>query len=391
VFLGAICLIPTLLQLQFLAWAGPVVTRMNDFPREAWPALRALDHGQLTQFIGLGPPYVGSLVLRAPFALAASLFSSHWPLAYFATALPCILVEAAFCAWLVLQSPTGAVLSLGAQLLPLLVWFLNPIVITALIMGHPEDLLGAALCVAGVIMAGRGRDQWAGVLIGLAIANKAWALIALPVAIAALPRERRLRGLLIAIATASVILVPILLARGQGLGVGATSAQLGAQVSTKQFYPFTLMWWLGPHSWLVAQARILMVVCAVVGSVLWRMTRNGNDSPGETRSREALLLLALVFLLRACLDPADNVYYHAPFVLALLSFEVIGGQRPRVTFLCSVAIIAVVAPLMIPQLGFGNARAAAYAVIMVPMIVGLCVKLFVSPRPAVRSALATSE
>jgi hypothetical protein len=57
-------------------------------------------------------------------------------------------------------------------------------------MGHPEELLGAVLCIAAVLVAMRGRAVWAGVLLGLAIANKEWGLVAVGPVLLALPRER---------------------------------------------------------------------------------------------------------------------------------------------------------------------------------------------------------
>ena len=54
----------------------------------------------------------------------------------------------------------------------------NPITLRALDIGHPEELLGAVLCAGAVLAAVRGRATLAGVLLGLAVANKAWALLA---------------------------------------------------------------------------------------------------------------------------------------------------------------------------------------------------------------------
>ena len=54
----------------------------------------------------------------------------------------------------------------------------NPITLRALDIGHPEELLGAALCAGAVLAALRGRSTLAGVLLGLALTNKAWALLA---------------------------------------------------------------------------------------------------------------------------------------------------------------------------------------------------------------------
>ena len=43
---------------------------------------------------------------------------------------------------------------------------------------------------------------------------------------------------------------------------------------------------------------------------------------------DALGLLALLFLLRCVLDPVDNAYYHAPFLLALVAWEALRREAP---------------------------------------------------------------
>src|SRR5436309_630175 len=61
----------------------------------------------------------------------------------------------------------------------------GPLTFSALKWGHPEELLAAALCVGGAIAAVRGRVLVGGLLLGLALATKEWAWLALlPVAIA---------------------------------------------------------------------------------------------------------------------------------------------------------------------------------------------------------------
>ncbi len=47
----------------------------------------------------------------------------------------------------------------------------------------------------------------------------------------------------------------------------------------------------------------------------------------------ALLLLALLLLLRCMLDTWDNVYYPLPFLLALLAWEAESGRAPALALL----------------------------------------------------------
>jgi hypothetical protein len=42
---------------------------------------------------------------------------------------------------------------------------------------------------------------------------------------------------------------------------------------------------------------------------------------GQRTGDDCLALLALTFLARCLLDPSDHVYYHLPFVIALLAWE----------------------------------------------------------------------
>ena len=86
----------------------------------------------------------------------------------------------------------------------------NPITLRALDIGHPEELLGAALCAGAVLAAVRGRSTLAGVLLGLAVANKAWALLAVGPVLLALQADRR-RALAIAGGIAVAFMLPLLL------------------------------------------------------------------------------------------------------------------------------------------------------------------------------------
>jgi hypothetical protein len=364
-----------------LAWATGETgstAHLNDFFHEAWPAYQALSHWHLLQAVRLAPVYVGSLVLRAPFALLASAFGGGSRAVFFATGLPCVVAEAAFCAWLSAQPRRAGVAGRGNRLGLLLVWFLNPVVIVALVLGHPEEILGAVLCAAGVVLAVQGDDRWSGVLIGLAVANKTWAAVAVPVALVALPAGRRWRGLLLIAATAGAILIPVTAVRvlDAAAGSGGAGAQLGAQVGSLSF-PRELLWWFGPHSWIVRESRWALLAVTSCCALLW-LARNNRAAPARDAVADAMLMLALVLLLRCALDPWDNLYYNVPFLLALLTYEARLGRMPRLTLLYTVLLIPVLAPDVLSSLS-ANQRAAAYAAVALPMIAWLSCKLFVAP------------
>ena len=213
----------------------------------------------------------------------------------------------------------------------------NPLTLRALDIGHPEELLGAALASApcsprcGAPLPGR-------VLLGLALANKAWAVLAIgpvlsrstePSLARARHRRRHRRGLPDSVPAGRL---------GSRSGVSEAAAQTDAILQ-----PWQLWWPLGEHGhvvrgfygvakadWRAAPAWIgplthpFIALLVVPLSLLWR--RRHGDAGGSV---DVLLLLALLFLCRCVLDPANNVYYHLPFVIALLAWEALAARGRR--------------------------------------------------------------
>jgi alpha-1,6-mannosyltransferase len=347
--------------------AASGLARLNDFYHEAAPSYLALMHGHVLGFARLTPPYGGSLVLRAPFALLPALWGGSLRAVYFASALPCMLAAVAFCVWLAAQ-PRQRGASWPARIVAIVCCIGNPLVLIVLFGGHPEEVLGAVLCVAAVILAVDGRAEWAGVLVGLAVANKPWALVAVPVVVAALP-ARRWRALLLAAGSAGAVLLPLAAVRAHGLSAAANGADVGALVNPPQ-----LLWWFGHRSWIVRDARPGIVLASLLLTALWCGARRGAARPTASRAPEALLLLALVLLLRAALDPWNNLWYHIPFLFAVLAFEIRSGRPPLVMAACMMALLIVVPVGGVPM--STDLRAAVYAAIVLPMIAGLVVKLY---------------
>ena len=114
--------------------------------------------GHVVGFVRIGPPYVGSLVLRAPFALIPGS-GGRRALVYFASALPCVIAAPLFVVWLGTQRRADG--SSPNRIWMMLLVVLNPIFVMAIYGGHPEEILGAVLCVAGVVLAVRGRSRMA--------------------------------------------------------------------------------------------------------------------------------------------------------------------------------------------------------------------------------------
>jgi hypothetical protein len=361
------------------------LVKFNDFYREAWPAYAALGHGHVLEFLKLGPIYVGSLVLRAPFALIASALGGGRRAVYVASALPCMIAATALCTWLAAQPRRRGGIGWASRVVPIVCCVINPVVLVALFGGHPEEVLGAALCVGAVILAVKERAGWAGVLVGLAVANKTWAVVAVPVVIAAMPASRR-RALLVAGLAAGAVLLPIAIATHQhGVSANVASTQIGTI-----FNPSQLLWWFGPHSWLANHAREVIVFAAIGCAALWNVRQVG-DRDASDKLPDALLLLALVFLLRAALDPWDNLYYHVPFLFALVAYEVSAGRPPILTVFYTVALNIVATINGVPHMS-ADLRSALYAMTVVPTIAWFAMRLYLpdwAPHGRLTSRVAT--
>jgi hypothetical protein len=323
-----------------LAWWGLNGWAWNDYNTEARPAFDALVNGHLLQFLQGAPAYGGSLLMRAPFVLVSRLWGGGELAIYRAAAAPCLFASAAFGVWLLARMRTlGRAKS--AMALALLLCVANPITARALQDGHPEEVLGAVLCVAAVLVAMSGRPAPSGVLLGLAIANKEWALLATGPVLLALP-DRRPRALISAVAVAAAFTAPFLLAGSGGFATAVKSAAVNGK--SPIFQPWQAWWFFGTHGhivrdlygaikvgyrsppgWLGTIAHPLIVAMTAPLTLLcvW-VRRHGARRPAN----DALLLLVLLLLLRCVLDPWDTSYYSLPLLFALIVWETLTFTRP---------------------------------------------------------------
>jgi hypothetical protein len=342
-------------------------TAETDYSIEAEPALQALRDGQLGEFLQLAPPYGGSLILRAPFAFLPDLWGGGDLALFRSMAVPC-LAAAVFLAVLLWDRSRVSGAGRGAAAVVLLLCAANPVTLRALRSGHPEELLGAVLCVGAVLAGGARRPILAGALLGLAVANKPWAVLAaVPVAVAlggtararmnvarwrVLLTDPRLRAAAVASAVGAAVLAPLVLHGGAAL----EQARSVASTSGEIFKPWQVWWFLGDHAgplydafgderpsgyrtppaWLGEVARPLVVLVPLLLSVVCAVRLRRQPW------HDALLLLALVFLLRCVLDPWNVSYYSLPFLLALLAWEVHARTGvPRLTLLASLLTFVV--------------------------------------------------
>ena len=222
----------------------------------------------------------------------------------------------------------------------------NPLTLRTGEFGHPEELLSAAFAVAAVLAATRGRVIWAGVLLGLAIANKEWAIIATGPVLLALPGAR-IRALLVAAGVVTVVLGPLLLA-GRGFAAHL-SAAASLNSASPIFQPWQVWWFLGSHGapvhglfgapkpgyragvgWAITLSHPLIVLISGPLTLLAARFSRAKNTP--------MLLLALLLLLRAELDVWDTAYYLLPFVFALGTWEALTFERPPVGALAATVV-----------------------------------------------------
>ncbi len=387
-----------------MAWLGLYGFAWNDYDNEARPAYEALVHGHVLRFLTLAPAYGGSLVERAPFALAPRLWGGGQLAVYRAAALPCLLASAALGVWLLARMRLHGRSTL-ARAVALGVCVANPITLRALELGHPEELLGACLCVAAVLLAapsasrrepslrapasrGRDRSLAAGMLLGLAIANKEWAVLAAGPVLLAVAPGRRWRCLAAACVSSAAVLAPLALASSGGFLASTRAA--AAPTASAIFQPWQLWWFFGHHvplvfgiffshktgyrvgpAWTAAVSHPLVLAAGLAcAAALWPRSRRIALPEGQ-----ALLALALVLLLRCLLDTWDAVYYTLPFVLALLAWEL--GRRSRNPPVLALAVSALVwvSFQSLPGRVSPDAQAAFFLAWSLPLAVWLGLRL----------------
>ncbi len=380
-----------------VGWLGLTDWAWTDYDREARPAFDALAGGHVVRFLQLAPSYGGSLVLRAPFVLVTKLWHGGEYSIYRAAAAPCLIASAALGVWLVARlRARGA--PLLTRVIVLALCTANPITLLALETGHPEELLGGVLCIAAVLAALGERPLWAGLLLGLAVANQEWAIVAAGPVLIALPAGR-VRAMLAAAAAAAIILLPLLLA-------GRFFTQVGAAATPNDliFSPWQVWWFLGRHlhhviaaapwatrlspAWLTGTAHPLIVASALPLTLLCIWLRHrGSRRP----THEAVLLLALLLLLRCALDPWDNWYYPLPLLVVLLVWESQRAINPPVLTLIGSCAWWALTQWAVPSHGFSaDGQSVVFLALAVPALTATIAGLY-APDLAERLTLRVAR
>jgi hypothetical protein len=299
--------------------------QLGDYSSEAAPSLEAIARGDLGSFASAATPYAGSLTLRAPFVALAGLLGGDRPDLYRAGVFACLLAAVALAIVLdraAADRPPATRLATAAAVLGL------PVVLGAFELGHPEELLTASLAVLAVWAAPR-RPLAAGVLLGLAVACKPWALVAVgPVLLCA--TGGRLRLLAAAGAAGFVALAPFL------ADMGPAEIATASGTTGTLWVPFQVWWPLGTahhHAIPDGVGGMLDAITWTAPGWLGTLSRGlivGLTAPlaalafarGRRSRADALLLLALLLHLRCALDPWNTLYYALPATLALVAWSV---------------------------------------------------------------------
>jgi hypothetical protein len=297
-----------------------------DYQYDAGPAIDALVHLDPHAFFQHEPQMGAlSLLLRWPFAALAGLWDGDAIDVYRLGAFACLLVAALVGLFLAREmhrrERSAPVIALALGL-----WLLSPPTLHAVDIGHPEELVGGALCVLAVLL---GPPAASGVALGLALATKQWALVAVPATL--LGSRNPFRAGAIALAVWLPLELPLVLGNLDAYGrVTDFGVVLGRPSG---------LWWplvgIVPASVIESAARAAVLASAGLVSVLaWR--RGGaRDLQGR------LALLALVLLLRALLDPTGNVYFGVPFLMALIALEGLYGSRGPFVSVCAATLLTI--------------------------------------------------
>jgi Glycosyltransferase family 87 len=336
--------LPFFLVLLTSAWLASTISVPGDWIGDSWPAVHALAQGRVSDYLAakaiMGP---FSTLVEAPFVAIGGGSGLH---AYEWAAFPCLVAVGLLGLYLgrVARRHGASVPTAGLIAGLCLV---NPLTFDALQYGHPEELLTAALATGAVATAAEGHRWRTAVLLGLAVASKQWAIVAVLPALMALP-ERRARTALAAVALAALLVLPGVLANFDSFAEVSGNVSSAGEVATpwSVWYPVVGVTTEKHRSVTVSEGRRsgletivarvhrtpaavgklshpMIVLLGLILPLLLALRRRGFGLGGG----DAMALLALLFLLRCVLDPLDNVYYHTPLLLALLGWDAFDPGR----------------------------------------------------------------
>jgi len=318
----------------------------------AGPPINALASGHLGRFFET-QPFMGpfTLLLRAPVVAVTRLAGGGELSQYRLGALICLLLAAALSGPLLAGMPPRR-WQWPLRALLLILILAGPLTLKTLWWGHPEELVGGLLCACAVLFASRGKPLLAGLALGLAIATKQWALLAILPVLVVCERDRA-RLLAVAVGVAALVILPMLigdpalfLSQNLQAGLALSGAKTAGVTPTNIWFAYakevtTVIGSGGgtgygiPASLSAITHPLALATGLALPLLFWRRF------PRPTAA-DALMLLALVFLMRCLLDPLTVSYHHVPFFVAIAASE--GLRRrglPVVTVVSAAALWAI--------------------------------------------------
>lgn len=305
------------------AWfGGSWQAHAGDYTVYYAPAMNALLAGHLHVFFANLPANGagGSVLLRAPFALLGKELVGDQLAIFRFGALACLLALGALGLWLARGLRHRGV-SASTQVGVVAICAGVPALLESVFYGHPEEPLGAALAVTAVLLAGDDRPLLSGTLLGAAIVNKPWGVLAIGPVLLCAPGQR-VRILMPVAAIVGGWLLTAGLADPARLWLSAHGAETSIVA-----HPQNLWWPLAhtdglyrvPPAILAAHGRQLAVVLALATAAVLAVRAHRSGEPVGTG--RCLALLAFGFALRCLLEPSPHGYYQLPFVVALAAWE----------------------------------------------------------------------
>jgi hypothetical protein len=309
--------------------------------------LSALAHAHFATYVHQ-QPLMGpvSLVLRTPFAVVADWTEATLTWHYRITTFACLIVSALLALALVRESRsrdhrwwhTAAVGVLA---------FVNPLVVSAIDAGHPEELVAAAAVVGSALLALHGRTTASGVVLGLAAATKPWAVLAaLPILLVVAAPDRR-RFSVVAVLALVACYAPLIAGdpdrfRSVVQTAGTLGSRFGETTASNPWFFFARTGHFtfpsevrdgqlvfsdavgyGVSASVARLAHALVLAAALALPFVW--WRAG----GPSRPQTLFLVIGAILIVRCALDPGNHLYYHAAPALALLGYE---ATRPHARF-----------------------------------------------------------
>ena len=210
---------------------------------------------------------------------------------------------------------------------------------------HPEDGLAIATFVFAALAVRHQRSTVAGLLIGLALSWKPWAVVALPMVLGL--RGGRTRASALAIAIPAMCWLPFLLADSQTLRSVSHGFELQHNAALRAFgfgSDHVPLWW---RSVELAGTLIAALLAAV--------------------RRSWLVAIAAGCTARLLLDPAGFDYYVAGVVLVTALTERLAGLPPWRTALLASGFVY--AQVLIPTSATASVRAAVLGLVLVSWLI----------------------